>query len=96
MRKNLVGFDTSLLDVMNHANNSSHDSMPHWCHRYDTPGYDATNHARVTFLQDSMPQIIMYQMVRSADTIRLDDALLKAAKISNFRFSTLARIRRIF
>ena len=51
---------------------------------------------RVTFLQDSMPQIIMYQMVRSADTIRLDDALLKAAKISNFRFSTLARIRRIF
>ena len=51
---------------------------------------------RVTFLQDSMPQIIMYQMVRSADTIRLDDALLKAAKISKFRFSTLARIRRIF
>ena len=49
MRKNLVGFDTSLLDVTNHAKNSSHDSMPHWCHRYDTPGYDATNHASNLF-----------------------------------------------
>ena len=94
MRKNLVGFDTSLLDVTNHAKNSSHDSMPG---AIDMILQDTTQRImRVTFLQDSMPQIIMYQMVRSADTIRLDDALLKAAKFSNFRFSTLARIRRIF
>ena len=46
MRKKLVRFDTSLLDVTNHAKNSSHDSMPH---RYDTPGYDATNHASNLF-----------------------------------------------